>query len=36
MLGGGFWPRQVRRGRRYKQLRGGTRPPFEVEGDQGA
>lgn len=22
MLGGGFWPREVRRGRRYKQLRG--------------
>jgi hypothetical protein len=28
-LGGGFWPREVCRGRRYKQLRGRTRPTPE-------
>ena len=35
-LGGGFWPREVRRGRRYQQLRGRTRPPPEGHGDRGA
>jgi hypothetical protein len=35
-LGGTFWPPQVRRGRRYKQLRGRTRPPLEGQGDRGA
>ena len=32
VLGGGFWPREVRRGRRYQQLRGRTRPPPEGQG----
>jgi hypothetical protein len=33
---GGFWPREMRRGGRHQQLRGGARPPFEGQGDRGA
>ena len=35
-LGGGFWPPQVCRGRRYQFLRGRTRPPPEGQGGRGA
>ncbi len=35
LLGGGLWPREVCRGRRYQQLRGRTRSPPEGHGDRG-
>ena len=35
-LGGGFWSPQVRRGRRYQQLRGRSHPASEGQGDRGA